>query len=405
MIAFVSCRSRHMIRLAVLAIAAGIAVARGESNSPNGSAAYLEHRPNAIVVGSYVDRDGALQSSAIIFLAKGKISSIEAATDSTSNISAVQYPDATACPGLIDLRSSIGAVGHLSEKAEAIDPGASALDSLDRRHRDFDRALQHGVTTVVLTPSENNLVSGAAAVVKTAAVEGSDGVLRADGPLMFSFSPRVWEYDRAPTSRMGSLAMLRVALEQAKSGTGHARLQGFVGGSCDALVYCDEPMDVSAALRLLGEFSNRFTIVHNGETQEVLDDLATAKRGVVIGPLEMEAAPRVLAAAGALSAGGVSVAFAGDLPRHNAASLRVTAALAVRYGMDTSAARRAITSAAADAAGVADRVGAISPGRDADLVIFSADPLRPDARVLAVYVDGVRVYAAVEQAMHGGKRP
>lgn len=72
--------------------------------------------------------------------------------------------------------------------------------------------------------------------------------------------------------------------------------------------------------------------------------------------------------------------------------------------MDPAAARRAITSVAAKAAGVASRVGTIEPGRDADLVVFSDDPLRLDARVLAVYVDGVRVHAAGKAATSASDR-
>jgi imidazolonepropionase-like amidohydrolase len=53
-----------------------------------------------------------------------------------------------------------------------------------------------------------------------------------------------------------------------------------------------------------------------------------------------------------------------------------------------------MTSQAAEVAGVADRVGAIRPGADADLVVFSDDPLRLDSRVLEVYVDGVRVFGS-----------
>jgi imidazolonepropionase-like amidohydrolase len=65
--------------------------------------------------------------------------------------------------------------------------------------------------------------------------------------------------------------------------------------------------------------------------------------------------------------------------------------------MQPAAARRAITIAPAQTAGVADSIGSIVPGRDGDLVIFSNDPLRLDAKVLEVYVKGIRVYAAKNQ--------
>ncbi len=67
--------------------------------------------------------------------------------------------------------------------------------------------------------------------------------------------------------------------------------------------------------------------------------------------------------------------------------------------MDPAKARQAMTSTAAAVAGVADRVGAIRPGLDADIVVFSDDPLRLDARVLEVYIDGVRVYDASQDSI------
>jgi imidazolonepropionase-like amidohydrolase len=56
-----------------------------------------------------------------------------------------------------------------------------------------------------------------------------------------------------------------------------------------------------------------------------------------------------------------------------------------------------MTAVPAKVAGVSERVGTIAPGKDADLVVFSKDPLRLDAKVLEVYVRGVRVYCAAHQ--------
>ena len=60
-----------------------------------------------------------------------------------------------------------------------------------------------------------------------------------------------------------------------------------------------------------------------------------------------------------------------------------------------------MTATAARAAGVEDRIGRIAAGYDADVVIFSDDPLRLDARVLAVYIDGARVHADLTAGANG----
>ena len=55
---------------------------------------------------------------------------------------------------------------------------------------------------------------------------------------------------------------------------------------------------------------------------------------------------------------------------------------------------RGLTSDAARLAGVDERVGALEPGKDADFVLWSGDPLNLASRVEAVYVDGELAYSA-----------
>ena len=358
-------------------------------------------QPSAIIAGRYVAPDGQLKDAAVIVLAGGHINSVRPTEEMKAGRGVDRYPGAVVCPGLIDVYSKLGATGSNIETAYAVDPGTSAIDLVDRTHNDFRDALEAGITTVLIAPSPNNLISGAAAVVKTAGLEQRGGspmqslpglVLRDDGPLMFALGSSVLNPNRPPTSRLGSLAVLRDALEGASTGQRHNRVTAFVEGRLDGLVVCETPMDVDAALRTLDVKRQRFALIHTSDAQELADDLRGGVTAVVVGPYGMSTAPRTLATAGVLSAAGVPIAFAGNAPTHPAGGLRLTAALAVRYGMDPAAARRAMTTTAAEVAGVAQRVGAIRAGLDADMVVFSDDPLRLDARVLAVYVAGVRVY-------------
>jgi imidazolonepropionase-like amidohydrolase len=370
------------------------------------SASAMAQEPMAIIVGRYVAPDGSLKSDVAIVLADGKIQSVVPANAYKEHTNVARRPDAVACPGLIDIYSRISAYDNATETAHSIDPGASVVDSVDRNHRDFRSAVEAGITTVMITPSPNNLVSGAAAVVKTAAVPGHDPVLRKDGPLMFALGPTVWEYDRAPTSRVGSLSMLRETLQEAKGGGGHKRLQAFLEGRLDGIVFCQEAMDVSAALRTFSEHGRAVSIVHTSDTHEVAPELARLGSAIIVGPYTFGTSPRTLASASAFSSSGVPVAFAARMPEHSGDALRITAALAVRYGMDPVQARQAMTVTPAIVAGVSKRVGSLHAGGDADLVLFSDDPLRLNARVLEVYVDGVRVHhAGLQNAVSSGGAP
>ncbi len=396
-----------------LAVAAATALA-GEGGDRSGAAPGPQEgpaagsimRPSVIVAGRYVAPDGTLQANVAIVLVDGKIQSVAPAERYAGAKDIVRHSDGVVCPGLIDLRSSIGAHGKAVEQALAVDPAASAIDSLDRDHRDFRSAVRAGITTAVLTPAKNNLISGSAAVVKTAGLDGPGLVLRDDGPLMLALGPSVWQYDRAPTSRIGSLAMLRDTLDLARKGGGHERIAAFVHGKLNGIVACDEPMDVSAAVRSLSDIAGSISIAHTGDAHELTAEIAGSGRNVVIGPYSLDMSRRTLSGAAAFASAGVPVAFAAAMPEHAGDALRITAALAVRHGLDPAEARRAMTATAAVVAGVGDRVGAVRAGLDADLVVFSDDPLRLDSRVLEVYVDGGRVYAAGAdgESLAGGGR-
>lgn len=364
-------------------------------------------RPDVIVAARYLATDGTLQPKVAIVLSDGKIKKVVSAEEyesasgsigqspSTGRSPVVRYDGGVVCPGLIDVRGRLGAFGKNFETFEAIDPSASASASLDPRHRDFRAALRAGITTVMIAPQPNNLVSGVAVVVKTAGAQNAAGrILRDGGPLMFALGSTVFMADRAPTSRIGALSMLRDAIAAAKGGRGPERLIDFVKGRLDGVVVCDEPMDVDAALRLFADLPSSLAIVHSGDAHDLAPSLASAGRAIVVGPYGFDTDSRTISAAGAFASAGVPVAFAGGYPVAPAAALRITASLAVRYGMDPAKARLGMTKVPADIAGVSDRVGAIAPGMDADMVVFSDDPLRLDARVLAVYISGVRVYDA-----------
>ncbi len=373
-----------------------------------------------LVADRYVAPDGTIKSDILIVVANGRISRI--VPEEPEGVDAKpgvvdHYPGAVVCPGLIDVRSAVGAYGSNQEEAFAIDPGASAIELVDRNHPVFRAAAVAGITSVLLMPGDGNLISGAAAVVKTVVVDGKGarrdsrtsssrtsrsrssgrrgvpGVVRDDGPLVFSLGQSPLRFDRAPTSRGGAVAMLRESLRKAKDGVGHQRLVDFVGGRLDGLVVCDEAMDVDAAVNLFGGMNLSLTLVFTGAASDVSAGLSDVFRATATGPYDYTMSPNALSHAAALAKSGNLVALVARAPGGAPDGLRVTAALAARYGLDASLARSAMTFSAARAVGVADRIGSIEQGKDADFVIFSDDPLRLDARVLAVYVDGVRVYS------------
>ncbi len=360
-----------------------------------------------LVAGRIVRPDGTLEDEVAIVIRDGKIKRLVSAKDA-SGLEIRRFDSQTViCPGLIDLFSSVGVGGQTPETISVVDPDASAADALDPSHPDFGVALRAGITAVMVTPAPRNLVNGVAVTFRTFVDNGGKlDVLRDDGPLFFAFGDGVWRQDRATTSQAGALYELRRLTAEARQGNGHPRICAALAGRLDALVACDTGNNLDAVRGVLGDAANRFGVVHMRDAIDVATDLKDLERPVVVGPYSFTSSRRVLLGAAALSDAGVKVAFSGGLPQAPSDSLRITAALAVRHGMDAAAARRAITIAPAQTAGVADSIGSIVPGRDGDLVVFSNDPLRLDATVLEVYIKGVRVYAAKneEPPRQGAKR-
>ncbi len=310
-------------------------------------------------------------------------------------------PGSVVSPGLIDLCSSIGAAGETLEIARPVDPRSSPLAAIDPRHRDLRTAVEAGITSAMVCPSPANVVSGTAVTFRTLPRGGDIDVVRDDGPIVFALGDSVLRPDRAPTSRSGAVSLLRETLATAGNGSGSARVSLFLDGTVPGIVFCSDALDVRGALAVFGAAGRVPAIVYSpnvplAESRRMAKSLVDGGIHLITGPLDLSAPDRELRGPAAFHEAGVPVALAGRVPTAAAISPRLSAALAVRAGLDPAVARRAITSTAAAIAGVSERIGSIEPGKEADVVVFSGDPLRLESDVLAVYVRGTRVYSREE---------
>jgi imidazolonepropionase-like amidohydrolase len=293
----------------------------------------------------------------------------------------------------------------LAEQQSSIQPQIRAADAFNRFSVQLRRALAAGVTTFALAPDDQNLIGGRIALCQTAGPEGQPRVLSDAGPLKLSLAQDALKFDREPTSRSGALGLLRETIEAARGDTRtDATLAAFATGRLPAVLTAPTGADVLAAVQLNADYGVRLVLVHTLDARRVAE-LATGKLvGVIVGPLSLTAGEREAAAAGYFERHGVAVALAGGLPGTPPDNLRIGAAVAARAGLTPAAARRAITAVPAELLGVADRVGVLQAGHQADLVVFSGDPLDLRARVLAVYVGGQRVYRANANSSQGEER-
>ena len=150
-------------------------------------------------------------------------------------------------------------------------------------------------------------------------------------------------------------------------------------------------------LRVCREFDVDVTLDHVTEGHLIVDKLVDAGKPVLVGPSlgsksKFELKEKSFATPGILHEAGLEVCIITDAPVIPLNYLPLCAGLAIREGLDEDAAWRAITINPARVAGVADRVGSLEPGKDADLAIWDGDPLRDiQARTVQVFVDGEAV--------------
>jgi imidazolonepropionase-like amidohydrolase len=168
-------------------------------------------------------------------------------------------------------------------------------------------------------------------------------------------------------------------------------LQPVLRGEIPLAIQANRASDLLAAVRLAEEFTLRVVLFGASEGWMVADTLAARKIPVVVKPLtnipSFDSLGATLENAGRLAKAGVPTALA-TFDTHNARNLRQEAGNAVAYGMDPAAALRAVTLTPAELWGVADRIGSIETGKDADLVVWSGDPFELSTSALHVFIKG-----------------
>jgi imidazolonepropionase-like amidohydrolase len=232
------------------------------------------------------------------------------------------------------------------------------------------------------------------------------------------------ERNETPTTRLGTAALIRSAFVAAQNY--QAKLAAAVGDpsrvverdlKLEALgrvlrreipwrQHCHRADDIATAMRMAREFGYDLVIDHGTEAHLLADQIAAASIPVVIGPLftsrsKVELRHRSLANPGKLAAAGVTIAITTDHPVVPIHFLIHQTTLAVKEGLDPVTALRAVTINPASIIGCADRLGSLSVGKDADVVIWSGDPLDVMSRAERAYVNGREIYRYDYQRREG----
>ena len=349
-----------------------------------------------------------------------------------SNVIRIDVQGGYVLPGLIDAHSHIGmwedSVGFEgddgNESTDPVMPQLRAIDAIYHADRAFVEAYESGVTTVVTGPGSANVIGGQFAALKTFGRCVDEMILKQPVAMKVAFgeNPKTVynEKHQAPMTRMATAAILRESLFEAReykeqwdnyNKEPEELDKPDFDFKKDALVqvlnkeiplkaHAHRADDIMTAIRIAKEFDVNITLEHCTEGYLIKDLLSEAGLPAIVGPMltdrsKIELKNQNIKTPGILAKQGIKVAIMTDHPCVPVQHLLLSAAIAAREGMDEKEALKAITINAAEIIGISDKVGSIEKGKDADIVIFSGNPLELKTQVQKTIINGVIVYERI----------
>ncbi|HEX5188470.1 MAG TPA: amidohydrolase [Streptosporangiaceae bacterium] len=385
----------------------------------------------AITGGRVVPITGPDIESGTVVITDGRIAAVGESVPIPDGAEVVDAAGSWILPGFIDAHAHVGvseeaegwAGQDTNEMTEPVTAQVRAIDAINPADLGFRDAISGGVLAVNVNPGSGNPIGGQTVALKCWGRTVDQMALRQPSGMKSALGEnpkRVYgEQKKTPSTRLGTAAVIRGALvaaanyleridaEARKPEADRKPLERDLKLEALGLVlrkqipwrqHCHRADDIATAIRIADEFGYDLVIDHGTEAHLLADLIAGRGTPVIIGPLftsrsKVELRNRSLANPGRLANAGVTIAITTDHPVVPINFLVHQASLAVKDGLDRETALRALTINPARIAGIDDRLGSIEPGKDADLVIWSGDPLDVLSRAVRVFVDGAEIYS------------
>lgn len=336
------------------------------------------------------------------------------------------YVDAGGCwvmPGIIESHCHMGITEEkkgmegddCNEIVDAVTPQLRSIDAINSMDAAFDDAVRAGITSAMIGPGSSNVVGGQFAFVKTKGRRIDDLIVLAPAAMKVAFgeNPKVnySEQDKSPCTRMAIASMLREELtkavqyqekkqKQAENFVKDLRYEAWLPvleGKIPLKAHVHRADDIFTAIRIAKEFGLSMTLDHCSEGHLIAEEIKESGFPAIVGPTlasrsKIEVQNLAFKTAGILHEHGVRIAITTDHPVSLIESLPICAGLSVKSGLPMMEGLRAITINAAVICRVADRVGSLEAGKDADIAIFDGNPMEVFTNTLMTIIDGKIVY-------------
>lgn len=330
-------------------------------------------------------------------------------------------------PGFIDCHTHLGIIeegtGKIgvdnNETSDAVTPHLRGIDAVNPLDMAFQDAVKAGITTAMVGPGSNNAVGGLAIATKTAGRIIDQMIIKNPVGLKIALGENpintYGKDSKCPVTRMGTAALIRELFMRAEDyielkALGKVKYRDIrlepvipvLRGEIPLRAHAHRADDIVTAIRIAEEFKiHKLIIEHGTEADLVKEYLKEREIPVAFGPMltpriKMELKSRNYKTAVHLIEAGVKVALISDHPYNSIDQLRTTAALTIAEGLSRADALDSLTTIPAKILECSNQIGQISPGYDADLVVFDGDPFNLNSKVLYTFINGKIAYKKSE---------
>ena len=327
-------------------------------------------------------------------------------------------------PGFVEAHCHIGLDGYgigyeghdYNELNDPVTPRVQAIDGINPFDPCMKMAAKAGVTCFATGPGSSNSIGGTFAAIKPVGTRVDNMIVKFPIAMKCAFgeNPKRCYQKQGISSRMTNAAKIREALNKAKvykakieaAGDDASKLPAYDQKS-EALIpvlnheiplkaHAHQANDIFTAIRIAKEFGVGLTLEHVTEGHMIVDELAKENLPLAVGPTfghasKFELQNKTWETPGILAKAGCHVSIITDAPVTPLHYLPLCAGLAIKAGMDEYEALRAVTINPAEHIGIADRVGSLEEGKDADVVIVDGCPFDVTGVIKHVLINGEKV--------------
>ena len=406
----------------LLTVACALSFAQGQS------------QPIVLKGGKLLTITHGIVPNGVVVMEGGKITAVgEAATTKTpANAKVIDVTGMTVYPGLIDSETTLGLV-EISSDASTVDtvetsdeimPHMHVYDAFHAESELIPVTRLNGITNAIVAPASRDTLPGQDSFIQLYGRDSQEMIVLKDVAMPLNFSGqqrRAGGPDATgrtfPTTRQGMAAQIRQSFLDAqdyqrkltewegKKGQKDAKepkrdlkleaLLPYLDGKKTVVLKSEEASDLITALNLAKEFKLKIVLDGVMHSERVLDTIAALKVPVILGevydqPKDDERYDAVYRVPAELVQRGIKIAFASH-ESHQVRNLPYAAGFAVGYGLPWEEAMKALTINPAEIWGVADRLGSLDVGKQANVVVSNGDPLDTRTDVKRVFIAGQEV--------------